>query len=101
MDDLLEGEALRLHLAHCDGCPECSHSAPDGTPYSRAEARRPERCPHLANNRDDCWECFAEGHPAIQEQDLKALLFGAEAFGPGEDYEGREPAPKPEGWEPC
>jgi hypothetical protein len=23
MDDLMDAEVLRLHLAHCDGCSEC------------------------------------------------------------------------------
>jgi len=64
MDDLLSGEALRAHLQHCDGCPDCAHVAADGRPY---------------------WG----DHPERAAKERMDRHFGEQAFGPGEDYEGR------------
>lgn len=56
--------------------------------YSAAEValarERAPRCPHLANNPDDCWDCFDAKLPG------PATRADMEAFGPREDYESRE-----------
>lgn len=64
--------------------PHSWYAAADEALARERSRAQPPACPHLANNADDCWECFDAKLPG------PATRADMEAWGPGEDYESRE-----------
>lgn len=63
------GEAVQAQANREDGWPYPDNDR-DIMEDRRAETQGP-RCPHLANNYDDCWECWEDQrNGATPDRDL-------------------------------